>query len=114
MNISKSAQCLEDYFQTILIFDRVNVLSIESKANLYQRVYMINQTDEFCSEYKQAINDNKLKFHIIKLKNCKIINDVLFKKKIYYEFLRTCTRNYYKKCMINLQFFILTINESLI
>ncbi len=41
---------------------------------------MINQTDEFCNEYKQAMNENKLKFHITKLKNCKIIDDVLFKK----------------------------------
>ncbi len=79
-NISESAQCLEDHFQTILIFDRINVLSVESKANLYQWVCMINQTDELCSEYRQAMNDNKLKFHIIKLKNCEIINDVLFKK----------------------------------
>jgi len=36
MNISESAQRLEDYFQTILTFDRVDVLSVESKANLYQ------------------------------------------------------------------------------
>ena len=79
-NVSESAQCLEDHFQTILIFDRINVLSVESKANLYQWVCMINQTDELCSEYRQAMNDNKLKFHIIKLKNCEIINDVLFKK----------------------------------
>ena len=79
-NVSESAQRLENHFQTILIFDRVDVLSVESKANLYQRVYMINQTDEFCSEYKQAMNENKLKFHIIKLKNCKIIDDILFKK----------------------------------
>jgi len=79
-NVFESAQCLENRFQTILIFDRVDVLSIESKANLYQRVQMINQTDEFCSEYKQAINENKLKFHIIKLKNCEIIDDVLFRK----------------------------------
>ena len=35
-NISESAQRLEDHFQTILILDRVNVLFIESKANLYQ------------------------------------------------------------------------------
>jgi len=35
-NVSESAQCLENHFQTILIFNRVNVLSIESKANLYQ------------------------------------------------------------------------------
>jgi len=35
-NISESAQRLKDYFQTILIFDRVNVLSVESEANLYQ------------------------------------------------------------------------------
>ncbi len=79
-NVSESAQRLEDRFQTILIFDKVDVLSIESKANLYQRVWMINQTNELCSKYKQAINENKLKFHITKLKNCKIIDDVLFRK----------------------------------
>ncbi len=80
MNISESAQRLEDHFQTILTLDRVDVLSIESKANLYQWVWMINQTDELCSEYKQAMKENKLKFHITKLKNCKIIDDVLFRK----------------------------------
>ena len=37
-NVSESTQRLEDYFQTILTFDRVNVLFIESKAKLYQRV----------------------------------------------------------------------------
>jgi len=78
--ISESAQRLEDRFQTILILDRVDVLPVESKANLYQQVCMINQTDEFCSEYKQAMNENKLKFHITKLKNCEIIDDVLFRK----------------------------------
>jgi len=79
-NISESAQRLEDHFQTILILDKVDVLSIESEANLYQRVWMINQTDEFCSEYRQAMNENKLKFHITKLKNHEIIDDVLFRK----------------------------------
>ncbi len=80
MNISELTQRLEDHFQTILISDRVNVLSVELKANLYQWVCMINQTDELCSKYRQAMNDNKLKFHITKLKNCKIIDDVLFRK----------------------------------
>ncbi len=79
-NVSESAQRLEDCFQTILISDKVDVLSVESKANLYQQVYIINQTNEFCSEYKQAMNENKLKFHITKLKNCEIIDDVLFRK----------------------------------
>jgi len=79
-NISESAQRLEDHFQTILILDRVDVLFIESEANLYQRVWMINQTDEFCSEYRQAMNENKLNFHITKLKNHEIIDDVLFRK----------------------------------
>ncbi len=79
-NISESAQHLEDHFQTILISDRVNVLSVELKVNLYQWIHMINQTDELCSEYKQVMNNNKLKFHITKLKNCKIINNILFKK----------------------------------
>ena len=80
VNVSESAQRLEDHFQTILISDRVDVLSVELKVNLYQRVQLVNQTDEFCSEYKQAMNENKLKFHIIKLKNCEIIDDVLFRK----------------------------------
>ncbi len=79
-NVFESAQHLEDHFQTILTLDKVNVLSIESKANLYQQVQMINQIDELCSEYRQAMNENKLKFHIIKLKNCKIIDDILFRK----------------------------------
>ncbi len=85
-NVFESTHCLEDHFQTILIFDRINVLSIESKADLYQRVWMINQTDEFCSKYRQAMNENKLKFHITKLKNCKIIDDVLFKKDLLWVF----------------------------
>ncbi len=38
VNVSESAQRLEDRFQTILTFDKVDVLFIESKANLYQRV----------------------------------------------------------------------------
>jgi len=85
-NVFESAQCLENRFQTILIFDRVDVLSIELKANLYQQVWMINQIDEFCSEYRQAMNENKLKFHIIKLKNCEIIDDVLFRKDLLWVF----------------------------
>ncbi len=80
VNVSESAQRLEDHFQTILIFDRVDVLLVELKANLYQRVCMINQMNELCDEYRQAINENKLKFHITKLKNCEIIDSVLFRK----------------------------------
>ncbi len=79
-NVFESAWCFKDCFQTILILDKINVLFIESKANLYQRVWIINQTDELCSKYKQAMNENKLKFHIIKLKNCEIIDNVLFRK----------------------------------
>ncbi len=79
-NIFESAQQLEDHFQTILTFDKVNVLLVKSKANLYQRVCMINQMNELCDEYRQAMNENKLKFHITKLKNCEIIDSVLFRK----------------------------------
>ncbi len=80
VNVSESAQRFEDCFQTILIFDKVDVLSVELKVNLYQRVWLVNQTDEFCNEYRQAMNENKLKFHITKLKNCEIIDNVLFRK----------------------------------
>ncbi len=79
-DVSESAQQLEDCFQTILTLDRVDVLLVESKANFYQQVHMINQMNELCNEYKQAMNKNKLKFHITKLKNCKIIDSVLFRK----------------------------------
>ncbi len=91
-NIFESAQRLEDCFQIILISDRVDVLSVELKANLYQQVYMINQINEFCSKYKQAMNNNKLKFHITKLKNCKIIDDVSFKKDLLWIFKNMHTK----------------------
>ncbi len=41
-NVSELVQRFENHFQTILIFDKVNVLSVELKANLYQWVCMIN------------------------------------------------------------------------
>ncbi len=85
-NVSESAQRLEDCFQTILILDRVDVLLVEPKANLYQRVHMINQMNELCNEYRQAMNENKLKFHITKLKNCEIIDSVLFRKGLLWVF----------------------------
>ncbi len=85
-NVSESAQRLEDRFQTILTLDRVDVLLVESKANLYQRVRMTNQTNELCDEYRQAMNENKLKFHTTKLKNCEIIDSVLFRKGLLWVF----------------------------
>ena len=89
-NVSESAKRLENHFQTILISDRVNILSIDlksnanskSEVNFYQRVQLVNQMNELCSEYKQAKNDNKLKLHSIKMKNCEIINNVLFRKRL--------------------------------
>jgi len=81
-NISESVQRTENHYQTILILDRVNILVIESEADLYQRVHDVNQTNELCNEFKQVISENKLKLHSTKLKNCKIIDDILFKKRL--------------------------------
>ncbi len=36
--------------------------------------------NEFCHEYRQAISENKLKFHSINLEDCEIVDDVLFRK----------------------------------
>ena len=36
VNVSESAQHLKNHFQTILTFNKVDVLFVESKANLYQ------------------------------------------------------------------------------
>jgi len=79
-DISESAQRTEDCYQTILTFDKVNILVIELKADLYQRVCNVNQMNELCNEFKQVISKNKLKLHSTKLKNCEIIDDVLFRK----------------------------------
>jgi len=80
IDVSESTQRTEDHYQIILIFNKVNVLAIESEVDLYQWVKDVNKTNELCNEYKQAIIKNKLKLHSIELKHCKIINDVLFRK----------------------------------
>jgi len=80
INVSESTQRIEDHYQIILTFNRINILAIESEVDLYQRVKDVNKTNELCNEYKQAISENKLKLHSIELKHCKIIDDVLFKK----------------------------------
>jgi len=79
-NISELVQRTENYYQIILILDRINISAIELETDFYQRVHIVNQMNELCNEYKQVISENKLKLHSTKLKNCKIINDVLFKK----------------------------------
>ncbi len=99
-NVSESAKRLEDCFQTILTSDRVDILSIDlklnanskSEINLYQRVWLVNRMNELCSEYKQAKNDNKLKLHSTKMKNCKIIDDVLFRKRLLWVFKNMHTK----------------------
>jgi hypothetical protein len=80
INISEAVKRTEDRYQIILIFNKVNVLVIELEADLYQRVHDANKTNELCNEYRQAIDDNKLKLHSTELKDCKIIDDALFRK----------------------------------
>jgi len=85
---SESAKGIDDRFQTILTSNRIDVLSIEFEiepeyeANLYQRVRLVNQKNELCNEYRQAMNKDELKLHDTKLKNCQIIDNVLFKKSL--------------------------------
>ncbi len=88
INSSKSAKDIDDHFQTILTSNQINVLSIEFEieseyeTNLYQCVRLVNQKNELCNEYRQAMNKGKLKLHDTKLKNCQIIDNVLFKKSL--------------------------------
>ncbi len=85
---SESVKDIDDRFQTILISNQINVLSIKFKIeskyeiNLYQRVHLVNQKNELCNEYQQAMNKDELKLHDTKLKNCQIIDNVLFKKSL--------------------------------
>ncbi len=80
INVSESTQRTEDHYQIILTLNRINILTIESEVDLYQRVKDVNKTNELCDEYSQAIRENKLKLHSTELKHCKIVDDVLFKK----------------------------------
>ena len=52
------------------------------RSSLIKFYSIFNQMNELCDEYKQAMNENKLKFHITKLKDCEIIDDVLFRKNL--------------------------------
>ncbi len=85
---SESAKDIDDRFQTILISNRIDVLSIEFEikseyeTNLYQCVRLVNQKNELCNEYRQVMNKDELKLHDMKLKNCQIIDNVLFKKNL--------------------------------
>jgi len=84
----ESAKDIDDHFQTILTLNRIDVLSIEFEiepeyeVNLYQHVRLVNQKNELCNEYRQAMNKGELKLHDTKLKNCQIIDNVLFKKSL--------------------------------
>ncbi len=86
INSFKSAKEIDDCFQTILILNWIDILLIEFEieseyeTNLYQRVRLVNQKNELCNEYQQAMNKDELKLHDMKLKNCQIIDNVLFKK----------------------------------
>ncbi len=82
INVSESTQRTEDHYQIILTLDKVNILAIESKVNLYQWVKDVNKMNELCNEYKQAISENKLKLHSIELKHCKIVDNVLFRRNL--------------------------------
>jgi len=80
IDVSESTQRTEDCYQIILTFNKVNILAIEFEVDLYQRVKDVNKMNELCNEYRQAINENKLKLHSTELRHCKIIDDVLFRK----------------------------------
>jgi hypothetical protein len=51
INISESVKRIEDHYQIILIFNRINVLVIKLKVNFYQRVCNVNKMNELCNEY---------------------------------------------------------------
>jgi len=82
INVLKSTQRIENHYQIILTFNRINILVIKSEVNFCQQVKDVNKINELCNEYKQAISKNKLKLHNTELKHCEIINDVLFRKSL--------------------------------
>ncbi len=52
IDVFESTQRTEDYYQTFLTFDRINILAIESEVDLYQWVKDVNKMNELCNEYK--------------------------------------------------------------
>ncbi len=85
---SESVKDMNDHFQIILTLNWINVLLIEFEiksefeTNLYQCIHLVNQKNELCNEYQQAMNKDELKLHDMKLKNCQIIDNVLIKKSL--------------------------------
>ncbi len=85
---SESVKDMNDHFQTILTSNWIDILSIEFKIkseykiNLYQHVHLVNQKNELCNEYQQTMNKDELKLHDMKLKDCQIIDNILFKKNL--------------------------------
>ncbi len=57
INSFESVKDMNDHFQTILILNQIDVLSIEFKieseykTNFYQRVRLVNQKNELCNKY---------------------------------------------------------------
>ncbi len=52
INISESTQRIENRYQMILTLNKVNILAIESKVDLYQRVKDVNKMNKLCNKYK--------------------------------------------------------------
>ena len=82
VDFSAIVKRIENRYQIILTSNRINILVTESETNLYQRVSDVNKIDELCIEYCQAISNNELKLHDIELKNCQIVDEVLFRKNL--------------------------------
>lgn len=69
-------------FQIIYKSGKINGKAASIRmVNLYQRVRLANQIDELCNEYRQAMAKGELTLHGTKLKDCEVVDGVLYKKK---------------------------------
>ncbi len=120
--------CLFSIFWKALTFidlsSDISVLKIIFKLFWFlieSMFYLLNRKQIFINEYEWSIKQMNSAANIDKLWTKTSSNFIslnwrtakslmtFYLKKIYCEFLRTCTWNYYKKCMINLQSLISTI-----
>ena len=79
---SELIKFIEDRYQTFLTSNRVNILIIKSMIEIYERVFVLNKTNELCNKYKKVIADDDDKLHSVRLKDCRVINDILFKRNL--------------------------------
>ncbi len=111
VNVSESAQRLKIIFRLFWSLIKLMFYLLNwKKISINEYVWSIKQMSS-AANINKLWTTTSLNFISLNWRTAKSLT-TFYLEKIYCESLRTCTRNYYKKCMINLQSLTSTINKS--